>query len=69
MLAKTVPLIQPPNYLLGELASLLGRVEDFVEEHGEVEGQPKPDGVGGGHLLHADVVGVLVSLLGVGDHG
>ena len=53
------------TYSLGELASLLWRVEDLVVEDGEVEGEAQPDGVGGLHLTFADLEGVLVGLLRV----
>ena len=53
------------THLLGQRAGLLGRVEDFVVEDGEVEGQAQPDGVCWLHVLLADVEGVLVSLLRV----
>ena len=51
--------------LLGQLAGLVGGVEDLVVEDGEVEGEPKPDGVGGLHLAFADLKRVLVRLLRV----
>lgn len=53
------------THLLGQRAGLLGRVEDFVVEDGEVEGQAQPDGVCWLHVLLADVEGVLVGLLRV----
>ena len=49
--------------VLGQIAGLLWRVEDLVEEDREVEGQAEADGVCGVHLLPADVKGVLVGLL------
>lgn len=52
-------------HLLGQRAGLLGRVEDFVVEDGEVEGQAQPDGVCWLHVLLADVEGLLVGLLRV----
>ena len=48
---------------LGELASLLGRVEDLVVEDGEVEGESEADGVRRLHLGTRDVERVLVRLL------
>ena len=51
--------------LLGQLAGLVGGVEDLVVEDGEVEGEAQPDGVGGLHLTFADLEGVLVGLLRV----
>ena len=51
--------------LLGQLAGLVGGVEDLVVEDGEVEGEAQPDGVGGLHLTFADLKGVLVGLLRV----
>ena len=53
------------THLLGQGARLLGGVEDFVVEDGEVEGQAQPDGVRRLHVLLADVEGVLVGLLRV----
>lgn len=53
------------THLLGQRAGLLGRVEDFIIEDGEVEGQAQPDGVRWLHVLLADVEGVLVGLLRV----
>lgn len=53
------------THLLGQSAGLLGRVEDFVVEDGEVEGQAEPDGVRRLHVLLADVEGLLVGLLRV----
>lgn len=49
----------------GQLTGFLWRVEDFIVEDWEVERQSQPDGVGGLHLWLADVVSVLISLLGV----
>ena len=48
--------------LLGQLASLVGRVEDLVVEDGEVQGKTKTDGVGGSQVLGSDLSGGLVSL-------
>jgi hypothetical protein len=48
--------------LLGELASLVGRVEDLVVEDGEVQGKTKTDGVGRGEVLGGNLGGSLVSL-------
>jgi hypothetical protein len=48
--------------LLGQLASLVGRVEDLVVEDGEVQGKTKADGVGGSKVLGSDLSGGLVSL-------
>ena len=45
--------------LLGQLAGLVGAVEDLVVEDREVEGEAEPDGVGGLHLGLADLKGVL----------
>ena len=53
------------SYLLGELTSFFGRVEDLVVEHAEVQGQAEPDGMRGLHLWLGDLEGLLVSLLGV----
>ena len=52
-------------YLLGELTRLVRAVEDLVVEHGEVEGEPQPDGVRGLHLGLADLESVLVGFLRV----
>ena len=52
-------------YLLGELTRLVRAVEDLVVEHGEVEGEPQPDGVRGLHLGLADLESVLVCFLRV----
>ena len=51
--------------LLGQLASLVGRVEDLVVEDGEVQGKTKTDGVGGSQVLGSDLSGGLVSLEGL----
>jgi hypothetical protein len=48
--------------LLGQLASLVGRVEDLVVEHGEVQCQTEADGVGGREVGGSDVSGSLVCL-------
>jgi hypothetical protein len=48
--------------LLGQLASLVGGVEDLVVEDGEVQGKTKADGVGRSKVLGSDVSGSLVSL-------
>ena len=45
--------------LLGEVAGAVGRVEDLVVEHGEVEGQAEADGVRRGELGLGNVGGVL----------
>ena len=63
-----VGLAAPPKKiadLLGQLAGLVGGVEDLVVEDGEVEGEAQPDGVGWLHLPFADLKGVLVGLLRV----
>ena len=52
-------------YLLGELARLVRAVEDLVVEHGEVEGEPQPDGVSRLHLGLADLKCILIGLLGI----
>ena len=51
------------TYSLGELASLLGRVEDLIVEDGEVERQTEADGMRGLHLGLSNLEGLLVSLL------
>ena len=63
-----VGLAAPPKKiadLLGQLAGLVGGIEDLVVEDGEVEGETQSDGVGGLHLPFADLKGVLVCLLRV----
>ena len=52
-------------YLLGQLARLVRAVEDLVVEHGEVEGEPQPDGVSRLHLGLTDLESVLVGFLRV----
>jgi hypothetical protein len=42
------------------VASAVGRVEDLVVEHREVEGEAEGDGVGGGQVGEGDVLGRLV---------
>ena len=49
------------TYSLGELASLLGRVEDLIVEDGEVEGEAEPDWVAWVQALR-ELVSLLVSL-------
>lgn len=46
------------------MASLVGRVEDLVVEHGEVKGQTQTDGVGGGEVGLSNFSGALVGLEG-----
>ena len=53
------------SYLLGQLTRLVRAVEDLVVEHGEVEGEPQPDGVSGLHLGLTDLESVLVGFLRV----
>lgn len=48
--------------LLCEVAGTVGRVEDFVVEDGEVEGEAETDGVCWGELGDGDVGGGLVGL-------
>jgi hypothetical protein len=48
--------------LLGKVASLIRRVEDLVVKDGEVEGETKADGVGGGEIGLSDFGSSLVSL-------
>lgn len=50
---------------LGEVAGLLGRVQNLIIEDGKVESQTKPDGVRGLHVFLADLKRVLVGLLRV----
>ena len=51
--------------LLGEMASLIGRVEDLVVEDGEVQGETQTDGVSGRQLVLGNIGGSLVSLEGL----
>lgn len=46
--------------LLGEVACAVGGVEDLVVEDGEVQGETKADGVGGGEISLGDIGGVLL---------
>lgn len=48
--------------LLGQLASLVGRVEDLVVEDREVQGKTETDGVSGSKVLRGNLGGGLVSL-------
>lgn len=45
--------------LLGQVAGTVGRVEDFIVEDGEVEGETETDGVRGGQVSLGNVGGVL----------
>jgi hypothetical protein len=51
--------------LLGEVASLVGSVENLVVEDGEVQGEAETDGVGGGKLGLGNLGGGLVGLEGL----
>ena len=57
------------TYSLGELASLLGRVEDLVIEDGEVERQTEANWMRRLHLGLRNFKGLLVSLLRIIQHG
>ena len=46
--------------LLGEVASLVWRVEDLVVEHREVQCKAESDGVRGGEISLSDFGGVLI---------
>ena len=48
--------------LLGQLASLVGRVEDLIVENGEVQGKSEADGVGRSKAGGGDLGGSLVGL-------
>ena len=48
--------------LLGQLASLVGGVEDLVVEDGEVQGKTETDGVGRGQAGGGDLSSSLVGL-------
>jgi hypothetical protein len=47
---------------LGEVASLVGRVQNLVVEDREVQSKSETDGVGRGEVSLGDLSGVLVSL-------
>ena len=47
---------------LGQVASLVGRVEDLIVEDGEVKSQTQSNGVGGGEVGLSDFSSTLVSL-------
>ena len=51
--------------LLGEVASLVWRVEDLVVEDGEVQGKTKTDWVGWSKIALGNLGGSLVSLKGL----
>jgi hypothetical protein len=51
--------------LLGEVAGLVGSVENLVVEDGEVQGEAETDGVGGGELGLGNLGGSLVGLEGL----
>jgi len=55
--------------LLGELASLVGRVEDLVVENGEVQGKSEADGMGRSEVGGSNIGGGLVSLEGLVGRG
>ena len=57
------------TYSLGELASLLGRVEDLVVEDGEVERQTEADRMRWLHLGLSNLKGFLISLLRIFENG
>ena len=46
--------------MLGEVAGLVGSVQDLVVENGEVEGQTQADGVSGRQLSLGDLGGGLI---------
>lgn len=49
--------------LLGKVAGTIGRVQDLVVEHGEVQGKTQADGVSGGEISLGNVGGVLVQIV------
>ena len=51
--------------LLGQLARLLGTVEDLIVKDGKVESQSKSDGMGGGKLTVGVGAGLIVSIQAV----
>ena len=55
--------------LLGELASLVGRVENLVVENGEVQGKSEADGMGRSEVGGSNIGGGLVSLEGLVGRG
>ena len=54
--------------LFGELAGLVGTVEDFIVKDGEVEGEPQSDGMRGLHFRLGNFKSVLVRLLRIFDN-
>jgi hypothetical protein len=51
--------------LLGQVAGLVGSVQDLVVEDGEVQGKTQADGVCGGELGLSDLGSSLVGLKGL----
>jgi len=47
--------------LLGKMASLIGRIEDLIVEHGKVEGKTETNGMGGGKVSSCNLGGSFVS--------
>ena len=56
------------THLFGQVTRAIGRIEDFVVEHGEVQRQAKTNGMSGLHLILGDVEGVVVGTLRLFDH-
>lgn len=56
------------THLLRQLTSFLGRVQDLVVEHREIQGQTQSDGMRGLHLGLGDLKGLLIGLLRVFQH-
>ena len=55
--------------LLCQVASSVGRIEDFVIKYGKVERQSEPDRVGGLHFGLGNIVRLLIRLSAVFGHG
>lgn len=51
--------------LLGEVAGLVGRVQDFVVEDGEVQSETETDGMCGSQVRGSNLGSLLVSLQGL----
>ena len=56
------------TYRFCQLASLFGRIENFIVEDRKIERESQPNWVGRLHFGLADVVSVLVSFLRIIDH-
>ena len=56
------------TYRFCQLASLFGRIENFIVEDRKIERESQPNWMGRLHFGLADVVSVLVSFLRIIDH-